>query len=270
MLKHLTALLLISFVLALAGIAYLGSQAPSYKGCQTVTRQQEAKDKTADSYEVATSQFFRCQGVFLDQNNGTITGIATALLAVVTIGLVLLAGEQSKTARAELRAYVSARPEHISSFDGTHRPKIIIKLFNHGQTPARKLRHRIEVGLLPNPLRPGLSLPEPLSAFSNPTTLFPGVEVNGSKSRENAFTAGELADIRNESVRIYVYGEVEYFDVFGDCWITTFCSGMQADAPTLKKLTSNYLKPDLSVTFEIAPMGNDTCRRTRRIRMEKH
>ncbi len=62
-------------------------------------------------------------------------------------------------------------------------------------------------------------------------------------------------------MRIYIFGRIEYRDAFHEQpnrW-TTFCFGMKAsDDATIRKLTTNYEERDLEVTFEAAPVGNDS------------
>lgn len=64
------------------------------------------------------------------------TALATIFLAFITVGLVILGFEQSKTSRAELRAYV--KMSHTSpgfTFDAAG-PVTQIEVRNNGRTPA--------------------------------------------------------------------------------------------------------------------------------------
>ena len=160
------------------------------------------------------------------------------------------------TEKRQLRTYVAGVPKFIFSFDTDSLPRIRFEIKNIGRTPALRMQHRTEINTLPHPYKAGMRLDAPSGEFSPPMVLFPNTEFFGTKMRAKAFTADEIAAIRDENARIYVYGEIRYVDVFGKQRTTTFCWGVIADAGTRQKLTSSYVPADLSITFEIAPMGN--------------
>jgi hypothetical protein len=160
------------------------------------------------------------------------------------------------TARRQLRAYVAGIPDFMFAFSDSSLPRTRFKLHNSGTTPAHRLRHRTEIEILPNPVEAGMSLPAPSGNFSDPMVLFPNTNFTGNKTRAKVFDTGEISRIRNGTASIYVYGEIEYFDIFENRQTSSFCFRLEADKTTLNKLTSDYGPSDLTLSFAIAPMGN--------------
>jgi hypothetical protein len=112
-----------------------------------------------------------------------------------------------RTAPQQMRAYVSVRPNFITSFDETHWARTEFALRNLGQTPAYHVRHRTEIEVLPDPLPPGFSLPRVTGEWAPPLVLFPNVDINGSKNRRAPFSAKELEGIRNRTLKLYILGK---------------------------------------------------------------
>ena len=88
-------------------------------------------------FEGAQPMVYRI-GCWLDAHNGAITGVATGLLAIITAWLVFVAREQSRTTRAQLRAYVFPKKIGVNLYIGQV-PKYCVLIRNTGQTPAYKL-----------------------------------------------------------------------------------------------------------------------------------
>ena len=160
------------------------------------------------------------------------------------------------TADRQLRAYVAGIPNFMFAFSERSLPRAKFRLANSGVTPAHRLRHRTEIEILPNPVEAGMSLPTPSGNLSDPMVLFPNTDFAGTKTRAKVFDASEISRIRNGAASIYVYGEIEYFDIFEKRRTTSFCFRLDADKPTLNKLTSDYGPSDLTLSFAVAPMGN--------------
>jgi hypothetical protein len=128
---------------------------------------------------------------------------------------------------------------------------------NVGQTPAYSVTQRSEIALFPHPLPPKHRFPAVTGEGSPPSVLFPNVPFNGAKTASQPFSVDEIANIRNRTARIYIFGNIQYRDAFRKRRWTTFAVGVAADDATLAKLTSNYGPSDLKITFQHAPIGND-------------
>jgi hypothetical protein len=186
-----------------------------------------------------------------------IATIATLIGFLQFIALSWTVWIMRRSARQQLRAYVSAVPDFIYSFDVKNSPKISFTMRNVGQTPAWDVSHRTEIFLCPNPLPSNYKFPPLTGAASAPTVLFPNVPFTGFKIASQPFSAIEIADINSGAVAIYVIGKVQYRDAFKKKRWSTFASFVGADASTLSKLTSLYVPRDLIITFNHAPIGND-------------
>jgi hypothetical protein len=141
-----------------------------------------------------------------------ITGIATVFLTFITWRLVIVARDQSKTTRAQLRAYVFGNGGSISLIDppeGDMQLHVCCRFKNSGQTPAHKARiwTRFEIFDVNAPV---FSQSIGLGNF----VIGPGANYESTLGR--AISYAELADIRDERKAIFIWGEIKYVDAFGE------------------------------------------------------
>src|SRR5260221_4811581 len=92
-------------------------------------------DKECAAHQITVSLLLYI-GQFLEAHAGAITGIATAVLAVITWRLVTLGKEQSGTTRAQLRAYLSVIVGYAVYQDQKYKFEAKPVILNNGQTPA--------------------------------------------------------------------------------------------------------------------------------------
>lgn len=142
-----------------------------------------------------------------------------------------LAGNDETTA-AEIRPYVFAIPGNVYVVaDGSMpEPRTIFR--NSGKTFATKVRRSVGVTISP-PLTPERENALGEGALEEGNAV---LSPNGADSvvirRGASLPAGSLELIRSENLRLYVLGAVEYTDVQGKPYWTTFChffSGEMAD-----------------------------------------
>lgn len=127
------------------------------------------------------------------------------------------------TAVHELRAYISATPDHIYNFSVTQALGIKATIRNAGKTPAYGVAPRSRVALLPFPLPANYQFPE-LPPVSAAFTLHPEETIFHTTYSESSFTQAEInAAIDGSKLRIYMFGEISYEDAFGQKRITEFC-----------------------------------------------
>jgi hypothetical protein len=223
--------------------------APTPKIIEREKAQPETKVNSAQAPEKPTNS--------RDWNVSDTIALIAAFVAALQFGaLVATIGVMILSARRQLRAYVSGQPNFIFSFDKINPIRVSFNLLNVGATPAHKVRHRGNVTIAPNPIVAGFALPELTNSFSPPLVLFPNLQFNGTIGAENVFSVAQIAQIIDGRAVIYAYGEILYEDIFGTERTTRFCSRAIADRETLQKLADNYGPKDLSVSFEVAPMGN--------------
>lgn len=186
-----------------------------------------------------------------------VVATVAAFLQFVALVITILDGRRSS--RRQLRAYVSGQPNFISSFDESHWPIVSIAMQNFGQTPAYELIHRSGIEVFPYPLPSGFVLPQITAAWTLPVVLFPNLPLVGEMQRGSPFSSSKLAALRDRTMRVYIFGEIRYRDVFRrKCW-TTFCVSVTAkDDNIWEKITTNSSERFPSgITYETATAGND-------------
>lgn len=127
------------------------------------------------------------------------------------------------TAKRQLRAYVTVTEAGIDHVEAGRQPKVRLVLKNSGQTPA----HHVTLWLTASE-RPR---PTPADAFAPPdfSELPPQSKspIAAGEPKVADLDMGELAPefmsmFHEGRAMIYVYGAINYTDIFGDCWYTTF------------------------------------------------
>jgi hypothetical protein len=126
------------------------------------------------------------------------------------------------TAQRELRAYVFVTDLSFD-FESTE-PVAVVRFENRGKTPAYDCVHTYMTEFREYPL---LSpLPEPVNRFVGRGSLAPGDGRTSYNRAVRAFTHEENNTLRSGTRAIYVYGHIQYKDVFGHERVTKH-RGMQ-------------------------------------------
>jgi len=150
----------------------------------------------------------------------------TGLLAIFTL---ILAGftaktwwDAKKTAERQLRAYVSATPTNMF---GPQPIRYRFSMINHGQTPAYHVTDVASVDIFPYPLPANFNFPALSSQKASRTVLHPSAtNYSGEAHATRTFTAAEIAQITTGTQnRLYLYGVLQYVDIFNKPHITKFC-----------------------------------------------
>jgi hypothetical protein len=148
-------------------------------------------------------------GEFFEAHNGAITGIATVFLTIITEWLVIVARDQSKTTRAQLRAYVMV--ETATTLDFGPRPKAQVVLRNFGKTPAHDLTIWTSVEVAVDPLSE-----KPAAPVGRGPPL-----VRWTPHLVSSWC--EIAGVQRGKAGFYVFGQAKYDDVFEKNHTTDFC-----------------------------------------------
>lgn len=184
-----------------------------------------------------------------------ILGVATILLANATKALVV---DAKNTAEWQLRAYVNVRFKHLHSFDETIRASVKYKIRNIGKTPARAVVNRADIFVVPRPLPEGYVMPAIGTPPPTEIVVFPGQKFDCEAVASTTFTIEELNRVRDGSAQIYAAAEIFYDDVFGNPHRTFSPVLIQADTETLTRITTNYGRSDLKISFSTAPGTAET------------
>ncbi len=126
MLKHSrTFLVWACFLFVLAALALIGTLSPSYQKCTAGHDGHHSQNEQSDLDKTIASSlyvplFLVCEGAFVDENNGTLTALATIAIAGFTLTL-----WRATTKQAELTRDTIALGNR--EFVATHRPKLILR-----------------------------------------------------------------------------------------------------------------------------------------------
>jgi hypothetical protein len=170
-----------------------------------------------------------CLATFLHDNEGPITAIASLFVALFTFTLwrstdrLWNAGERQlqlsrDTAQRQLRAYLGVSLKTGPEIAANVAPRIFFIVKNYGATPARYIGHWAATTLSPHPSEPNFS-PHPLK--EGEINLNPGAE-EGINISFRELSELEARQIREDTARLYVYGELCYLDAFGERQTTAF------------------------------------------------
>jgi hypothetical protein len=179
----------------------------------------------------------------LDQHDGAVTAVATAVLAAFTIVLAQLARRQIRDSRILQRAYLNVEPRGIEPHvvDRGDHVHALIAIRNTGHLPARSVSWTTEIGWPEDHKNPPLGKIEPSTGV-----LAAGAEI--------IIPTGPLLS-NKVSNYIYVWGMVTYEDGFGVSRFTKFCH---------RYPSKEFIRIDEDITFDIPasgarywPHGND-------------
>jgi hypothetical protein len=157
-----------------------------------------------------------------------------ALIAMLALCFVGLGGWQAyqlkrgadlarEDSRRRMRAYVSAdlAGEILNAFS-PGLPAFQIRMINSGQTPAYDVRSWRAIAIHELPL--GAELARPADAVEESDAVIgAGGEAFLALHWQGALGKEQLADIKAGTRGLYVFGCIEYLDVFGDRHHTQFC-----------------------------------------------
>jgi hypothetical protein len=139
-----------------------------------------------------------------------ITGIATVFLTFITWRLVIVARDQSKTTRAQLRAYIFIHQGGIKLINNDTAIVADITLKNFGATPGYDFKSwtNIRIGNPDEPIFGQRKTP------SQTSIIGPFADLSAS-SQLIPITPDERSAINNGIKKIFVWGEAAYMDAFG-------------------------------------------------------
>lgn len=142
--------------------------------------------------------------------------LALSVAAIVAVRALRMARD---TARRQLRAYVFPIYAHIRDVRAS-RPTFVIDIKNFGQTPAYGLRVKTALQSGSHPLDTKL-VPEVQSSIAT-AQLAPQAALFDEIALNRSLSASEISALAEGSAAIYLFGEIEYFDIYKKKRWTTF------------------------------------------------
>lgn len=162
------------------------------------------------------------------------TAVFTFLIFLATVGLfcatrALVKGAE-ESSRKQLRAYIAVSlSDFVNAPQGiAERISIYLRLRNCGQTPAKKIKYAIACASS----RRDAQHEHAFTMGTTNFTLAPGEDWNERMIRDSRFTKETAEKIMHytpdliesgSDEMIYIFGRVEYEDVFGTAQFSNFC-----------------------------------------------
>ena len=170
-----------------------------------------------------------------------ILGISTVFLYRATSDLVT---DSKKSSQIQLRAYIVVHPKTFG-VEENGRPIIQITVTNFGRTPALKVQSFARLDIFPypptvgNPPNPNEAIQEPISIQPKDTLDFPARLL-----KDRVFGLDEINKVSDGSVaRLYAFGRIEYFDIFGDRHETPFATTISG-GPAVRNILTGVKNPE--------------------------
>jgi hypothetical protein len=177
-------------------------------------------------------------GVFLWTRRATMGVFIYTALTFIIAGASIWQGWVARdTEKRQIRAYAFPTPIGINNFSVDSSPTGGVNVRTMGQTPAYKVRGQVGIKPMPYPLSNETDLwisntkQIQNSTFISPTNTFIlKVAVDGTLTRQqvDAINSGN-------ALRLYVWGRVDYEDVFANSHWFTFCYSYDGRSITIDK-----------------------------------
>lgn len=162
---------------------------------------------------------------WLDEHDGAITAVSTFVVAAFTIALFIatkrLWQSGEKHSERELRAYVFVTRGNVEDFRVHEHPKATILIKNAGQTPATEFNVIATFDLHAFP-RTEFAPYRDTGHYKSRGTLGPGIKVEIIRTMPTPLNAQQRGNIIRGEAGIFVFGQVNYRDAFGNDRFTRF------------------------------------------------
>jgi hypothetical protein len=152
--------------------------------------------------------------------------LGEGLLVFVTVWLVLvtkaLVEGAEITAKRQLRAYVLASSAKAKNFGSVEKPfEAVVVVKNSGKSPASDVIAwvGVQIGTFPDP---GTLGRPPADLHLSKGVMGPGEKSEFTAIVNQPMLPADLARIRSGSVTVYIFGEIEYLDIFNKKQFSAF------------------------------------------------
>ena len=244
-------------------------KAPFVVKVETPTKTQAELQEAADD---------RNEKIFFDNESLKLTkiliviGVLTVLAyAIQCVFLILTLRHAKDTSIHQLRAYIQIVPRSMRGFnnaspkisDPNTPPTAVIMVDNFGQTPAKGVVFRADFFVGPAVLTKDFKIPVITAPKSCPMDVFPGGvsiedknKMTGLTNAEYIITKEEHAQLYKGEKSLYVFGEAEYKDVFGNDRKTTFCCFIRLDGNRWHQIISSQITENIPIQVVFTEQGN--------------
>ncbi|HEY7579398.1 MAG TPA: hypothetical protein VH855_17530 [Acetobacteraceae bacterium] len=172
-----------------------------------------------------------------DQPYGVVSSLNKGLVALLTLSVVVSVLAlcavvwqgwiAQDTEKRQVRAYAYATPAGLKDFEVGKAPVGAVAIRIMGQTPAYNVRGKISVAPLPYPpsdsVDAGMKTVRAHDQVLNSTLLGLGTVFTLEAPTDAALTRETMDSLSSGSSRVYMWGEANYEDSFGQAHWLTFC-----------------------------------------------
>jgi hypothetical protein len=167
----------------------------------------------------ATVEWANWALVFVAGITGFLIWIQASETAKATQAMLRQVEVTTDTAERQLRAYLCvSRSEVKFPMEGIAVASVHVK--NCGVTPAYEVRHWIHTWLEAHPL--SVSLPTPAEDFKMSTAILGASDFHIMESEPHVIDPNWIPAFGTKMATLYVYGRIEYRDVFGKTRFTNY------------------------------------------------
>ena len=233
MLRQMGIFLLILSGLIAAFVFLENSFSPRFQQCVTQHSQIDSANPSENQtagFGVRLTAYAQCTGDFIDANDGTITALATAIIAAFTFTLWRATSEQGRLTRMaiddarksnkrELRAYLSVviggadYQDRETNFKFAGYP--ILK--NNGRTPAYNVRYWSKAEIIPDALTENYQFQIIPTQELSQASIGPGEDRILTCIVPDFVNYAEVSDIKiGKGKALWVWGRLHYEDAFND------------------------------------------------------
>jgi hypothetical protein len=244
--KELLLAISISLAVALFVVSWVGpprrDQEPPGKQRDAYSQTNQADSDGGLSFQIECDPNCTGKDAKKDENQGRLSrlfdktindpiAILTGLLGLATIFLVIGVRFQIRDARdsseRRLRAYVSVMPSAIKRMTSNEVFHFSFTLMNAGVTPAYLVQHDGVLCVVEHPLPDGFPFPKVSPGRQSKLMVPPRTPIAGHLLAAQKFTKAEIIEIfegkAQEGRRLYVFGHIDYIDIFRQKRWTRFC-----------------------------------------------
>jgi hypothetical protein len=152
-------------------------------------------------------------------------GLATIAIAVTGVFQLVIISQQLATQREDERAWVGIKSMGITVLQPMERLKCEVRVINSGKSFALRLTFPGGVQTSQIGFEDALAQykKRPQGSISHAGALFPNIDQPIPSETSEVLSANQVADVVSGTLHVYLFGEVNYRDIFKEPHFTQYC-----------------------------------------------
>jgi len=173
-------------------------------------------------------------------------------------------------AERELKAYITILPGWINNIDPNLRMQVGFGAINVGKTLANKAVQAAVLRIKQHPLPPNFIFPNLAGIARNSSNVIsPNLQYSFMSIADQNFTTTQIIEILQAPAqggrRLYIFGQIDYIDIFEKTRITRFCMSFQGRADLVQlaqqgnwgAIANAIVQPGSAWSFEFSNQHNE-------------